>query len=278
MELQALRYAAMVSTMTFEHVVAAHSDYLKRRQIDGDAEERILSFLQWTEPRAEDFNQDVKIILVSSDFSKEIATAVMWLNQRDIDIRCVRLTPYRLDDRLLIDVQQVIPLPEASEYQVKLKEKGQAERAGKSKQWDEQSFMAKLLENKGQSYVEVARFILDWSKDWADDIWWGSGARSGSFIPVFTRNGTGYYVFAVWTYGTVEIQFQWLARRAAFVEEAKRRELRDKLNSIHGVSIPEDALERRPGISLEVFADRQALQVFKETLEWAIDVATEKRG
>ena len=36
--------------------------------------------------------------------------AVLWLNSRDINIRCIRLQPYRADGKTLIDVQQVIPL------------------------------------------------------------------------------------------------------------------------------------------------------------------------
>jgi RecB family endonuclease NucS len=44
MDLQAIRYAAMISTMTFENAVAAHKSYLLVNRIDGDAEEIILNF------------------------------------------------------------------------------------------------------------------------------------------------------------------------------------------------------------------------------------------
>jgi hypothetical protein len=52
----------------------------------------------------------------------------MWLNDRDLDIRCIRLKPYGDDGRVLIDVQQVIPLPEAIEYQVQIRQKDRVER------------------------------------------------------------------------------------------------------------------------------------------------------
>ncbi|WP_228040601.1 hypothetical protein [Nodosilinea sp. LEGE 07088] len=51
-----------------------------------------------------------------------MTTAVMWLNERDLDIRCVRLQPYKLGDELLLDIEQIIPLPEAEEYQVRIRE------------------------------------------------------------------------------------------------------------------------------------------------------------
>ncbi|MFQ3596401.1 MAG: DUF4268 domain-containing protein [Sphingomonadaceae bacterium] len=131
MELQAIRYAAMVSQMTFDQAVEAHARF-RARNGDGEAEaarEAILGFLGWSEPQQDNFGQDVRIILASADFSKELTTSVMWLRERDIDIRCVRLKPNRLEDgRILMEIQQLIPLPEASEFQTQIGAKRQAER------------------------------------------------------------------------------------------------------------------------------------------------------
>lgn len=132
MELQALRYAAMVSTMTFAKAVDAHQRYLTRIGREVDARSAILQHLGWIEPHEEDFAQDVRIVLVSADFSIEITSTVMWLNERDLDIRCVRVQPYKLDNRLLLDIQPIIPLPEAAEYQVQLKDKATESRASKT--------------------------------------------------------------------------------------------------------------------------------------------------
>ena len=112
MELQALRYAAMISTMTFDKAVDYYHDFLQKIGSDDDPESNLLEFLGWDEPDEERFAQDVRVILASADFSKELTTAVMWLNQRDLDIRCIRLQPYSDGDKTLLDVQQVIPLPE----------------------------------------------------------------------------------------------------------------------------------------------------------------------
>ena len=119
MELQALRYAAMVSTMTFEKAVDYYREFLQKIGGDDDPESNLLEFLGWEEPDEERFAQDVRMILASAGFSKELTTAVMWLNQRDLDIRCIRLQPYSDGDKMFLDVQQVIPLPEAEEFQFK---------------------------------------------------------------------------------------------------------------------------------------------------------------
>ena len=128
MELQAIRYAAMVSTLTFERVIEIYNKYLKDNNIDVNAREKILEFLDWEEADEDQFGQDVRIVLASAEFSKELTTAVMWLNDRSLDIRCVRLKPYKDGDRTLLDVQTVIPLPEAETYQVQIREKQQKER------------------------------------------------------------------------------------------------------------------------------------------------------
>lgn len=133
MELQAVRYAAMVSKMTFPEAVHAHSEFLKRLgRGSEDAEQNILDHLGWGEPQEENFASDVKLILASAEFSDELITAVMWLNEHDIDIRCIRLKPFRMDNKIILNVEQIIPLPEAADYQIRIRAKERLERQEKS--------------------------------------------------------------------------------------------------------------------------------------------------
>ena len=133
MEFQALRYAGMVSAMTFDRAEGIHASYLGRIGDNAElAKDRMLAFLQWDEPDQEAFAPDVRIILVSHDFSKELTTAVLWLNDKGLDIRCIRMTPYLDVTKRLVDVQQIIPLPEAQEYQVQIRAKEQSEKKSNS--------------------------------------------------------------------------------------------------------------------------------------------------
>lgn len=129
MELQAIRYAAMVSTMTFDQGVEVFGRYLARTgKGETDARAELLDFLGWDEPNEDAFAQDVRIVLASAEFSREVTTSVLWLIERGIDIRCVRLSPYDFGGRILVDAQQIIPLPELAEYQVRVTEKKRKER------------------------------------------------------------------------------------------------------------------------------------------------------
>lgn len=136
MELQALRYAAMVSTLTFSRATEIYQKYLQSIGSVDVAENMLLDFLGWEEPQEDNFALDVRIILVSADFSKELTTSVMWLNERDIDIRCVRLIPYKHQDQILVDVQQIIPLPEVESYQVKIKQQSEERREARKSSKD----------------------------------------------------------------------------------------------------------------------------------------------
>jgi hypothetical protein len=125
MELQALRYAAMVSAMTFDMAVNAYADDVSSEGVSRErARTDLLNFLGWETAEDGPFANAVRVILVSADFSKEMTTAVLWLNDQGLDIRCFRLRPYKLaDTRVLVHLEQILPLQEASDYQTQLRVK-----------------------------------------------------------------------------------------------------------------------------------------------------------
>ncbi len=120
MELQAIRYAAMVSSMTLDKVIQVYAGIH-----GGDqqlARNEVLEFLQLGSEDEAELTGEVRIVLVSADFSTELTTAVLWLNLHELDITCIRLRPYRMGNDVLIDATQIIPLPEAADYEVKMRE------------------------------------------------------------------------------------------------------------------------------------------------------------
>ena len=167
MELQAIRYAAMVSAMTFENVVEVFEKYLRKLGKEDDARSTLLEFLEWGEPDEDQFAQDVHLVLASAEFSRELTTAVMWLNERDVNITCMRLKPYRDGERLLLDVQQIIPLPEAEEYRVRLREKHEKQRDARRSKRDFTKYDVTIEEetfeqlSKRQAIFTVVKHLCD---------------------------------------------------------------------------------------------------------------------
>ena len=122
-EWQAIKYASYCSNFSPAEIYKHFAEYLGT---DGDdAQIKIEGFIN-CEP--EDLNQKQRIILVAKEFHSEVISAVLWLRESEIDIECIRLTPY-FDQKggLFINSEIIIPLPEAKDY-IQKKESKQKER------------------------------------------------------------------------------------------------------------------------------------------------------
>lgn len=89
------------------------------------------------------------------------------------------------------------------------------------------------------------------------------------FCPVLDLAGRDYWPFVLWTIGRTEIPFRSLMLRPPLDDEGPRREFLRRLNQIPDVSIPEDAITKRPSIRLALLAaSPEALDSFKAALDW----------
>lgn len=151
MELQAIRYAAMVANMTWEQAKNTFKKYINDNNMEADPESKLCEFFGWEHPKEDDFALNVRIILASANFSKEITTSVLWLNERDLDISCVRLSLHKLNDQLVLSADQIIPLPEAENYQIEVRQKRREERVSRSEKKDRSLFSVSY---SGTTYQE----------------------------------------------------------------------------------------------------------------------------
>ncbi|MBN2428763.1 MAG: hypothetical protein JXK94_10540 [Deltaproteobacteria bacterium] len=124
-DLQAIRYAAMVSSMTVEvlipYYVAYRKKYYGEQLTDGEATDQIVEFVE--SDSFTELSNKPRIILCSEGFSQEITATVLWLRESDIDISCVKITPYQVDDQIVIVPKVVIPLEEAKQYLIDIRRK-----------------------------------------------------------------------------------------------------------------------------------------------------------
>src|SRR5207244_3948197 len=79
---------------------------------------------------------------------------------------------------------------------------------GESRQWDEASFFLALSQRRGEQEASVARKLLDWANKHRLRVWWGEGRKDGSFFPMYDNKVGKHFLFSVWTYASVELQFQ----------------------------------------------------------------------
>ena len=116
MELQAIRYAAMISRMTFTQIVAAHQKYLGKHGASQDeidhAETKLREFLGVEFGKVEIRNRP-RIILIAPGFSKEIVTTVLWLIEGGINMECYTAEAYGVEPNILMKIERLLPVPVA---------------------------------------------------------------------------------------------------------------------------------------------------------------------
>ena len=127
MDLQAIRYAGMVSGMTMEQATDAHRRHLESRGQDGtDAESRIQQQLTGDDAQADIDSTNPRIILASGNFSNELTASALWLNKAGVSVTCVKLELYRSGDDFYMEGNRVIPLPKVEGSVIKGPGRGQS--------------------------------------------------------------------------------------------------------------------------------------------------------
>ncbi|MGA7496499.1 MAG: hypothetical protein WBX00_07210 [Isosphaeraceae bacterium] len=137
-----------------------------------------------------------------------------------------------------------------------------------SRQWDEASFFLDLSQRRGEQEAGVARRLLEWANKHGLRVWWGQGKKDGSFLPMYDNKFGKNFLFSVWTYGSVELQFQHM-KTPPFAGEGERKKIAQRLSAI-GLSIPEEALKKRPTFGLSLLKEPAALAKFLEAFDWVL--------
>jgi len=206
----------------------------------------------------------IRLLFVADEIPKELRRIVEFLNEQMIPAEVLAVEIKQFTGK---GYKSLVP-----------RVHGQTEKAiankniniGSKRQWDEESFFKELKSRRSIEEAEIARKILEWARDKLPRFWWGKGKQDGSFYPVLDYNGEQYYPIAIWTYGKIEIQFQYLMTKPSFNDEIKRKELLNQLNQIPGVKISEKSITRRPNIFLSTFKDESSLGMLLETLDWVV--------
>ena len=122
---QALKYAAYCSTLKKAQVLDIFQRYLDQQGDGGDAETKISDFLEEDSLDEVVLNAgtDQRLIFIAASFRREVTAAVLWLLDHRVRAQCFRVIPYGYGEELFIDVQQIIPTPEAEDFMIRMAEK-----------------------------------------------------------------------------------------------------------------------------------------------------------
>ena len=128
---QALKYASYCSTLTTAQIVEIYQRYLSQQGQAEDARSKISEFLD-----APDLDEVVlntgnqqRLLLVAANFRREVTSTALWLLSHGLLIQCFKVTPFRSGSELFLNVEQIIPTPEAKEMMISMAAKEAEEKS-----------------------------------------------------------------------------------------------------------------------------------------------------
>ncbi len=145
----------------------------------------------------------------------------------------------------------------------------EARKGRRVRQWDEDSIFASIKEKCGEEEAQIARELYEWTLQRGWSATFGTGMKDAAWIPAVTVAGNRITPIAVYSYGRIEVLFEYLKKYPPFDNEATRIELMNQLNAIPGVSIRKDSITKRPPFPLALLVNAPgAVQQLKRALEW----------
>jgi hypothetical protein len=205
----------------------------------------------------------VRLLFVADEVPAELRRVVEFLNQQmdPAEVLAVEVKQYAGQG-----MKTLVPRIVGQTTEAQRKKGGPAR---ETRRWDEPSFFRDLEERRGKDEAEAAKRILGWANARDLRIWWGRGKQDGSFFPLVEYRSVTHWLFSVWTYGRVEVQFQHMGK-SPFGERTKRMELLRRLNEIQGIDIPVDKISKRPSIPLHLLTDDAVVGQLLSTWDWVV--------
>lgn len=177
---QSIKYAAYVSSLSKAQVADIFQQYLDRHEGGGNAQQRICEFLE-----VDEFDEVVvnsrnsqRIVLIAANFRREVTATALWLLGNDISVQCFAVTPHAHGDDVLLDIRQIIPVREASEFMIGVARKENDERVSQEVQKVRHTrrlrFWTQTLESLRSSDVRLYANISP-----SQDHWMSAGCGIG---------------------------------------------------------------------------------------------------
>ena len=188
---QALKYTAYVSSLTKTQIVDIYQQYLDRFCGGGNAVARLCEFMEVEDLGEIHLNpgNDQRMIFIAANFRREVTATVLWLLTRGIKAQCFKDTPYMLNEELILDIQQIIPTPEAADFMIGMSTKDNEEKVTHDTQKERHKlryqFWEAALERLRADGVELFRNISPSRGHWLGA---GSGVRHCPYQMIFARD------------------------------------------------------------------------------------------
>jgi len=193
---QALKYASYCANLKKQQVVEIFQRYLNQKaQLEGaepaNAEKVLLEFLQADDLQSVQLNtlKSQRLILVAAHYRKEVTNTVLWLSQFGVICQCFKVTPYQAGAELFLNVEQIIPTPEAADFMIGMMAKEAEEKSASHEQLNRHrlrlAFWEQALEAFSHSNCSLYNNISPGKDHWLSA---GSGLSGMVFSIIFGKS------------------------------------------------------------------------------------------
>ncbi|BFI68898.1 DUF4268 domain-containing protein [Yersinia pseudotuberculosis] len=189
---QALKYAGYCANLRKDQILDIFQLYLDREEPEETrpAAEVMAEFLEYESLDEVLINQirTQRVMMVAANFRKEVTNTALWLMQFGIRAQCFKVTPYRFNDDVFIDIRQVIPTPEAESYMIGMAQKEAEEQSTsgelKTRHHMRKAFWTQTLEKLRHSSCTLYNNISPSTDHWLSA---GSGISGISYNLIFSK-------------------------------------------------------------------------------------------
>jgi Domain of unknown function (DUF4268) len=186
---QALKYASYCSSLSKSQIVAIFQSHLAKNG-GGDAREKIEEFLDKEDYENLILNSgiDQRVILVAAHFRKEVTSTALWLLQHGIRLQCIRATAFDNGGQIFLNMEQIIPTPEAEDFMIKVVEKEKEQQTTERTQLKRVKLRLAFWEQT-LAALEAAGVTRYSNVNPSDDHWLdaGSGLSGVPFTMIFSQ-------------------------------------------------------------------------------------------
>lgn len=193
---QALKYASYCANLKKQQVVEIFQRYLDEQarqeaKESENAQSLLLEFLGAEDLQSVQINtlKSQRLILVAAKYRKEVTNTVLWLSQFGIDCRCFKVTLYQTGDELFLNVEQIIPTPEATDFMIGMIAKEDEEKSASNEQRRSHGLRLEFWEQTLEAFCHSSCRLYD-NISPGRDHWLaaGSGLSGMSFNLIFGKN------------------------------------------------------------------------------------------
>lgn len=122
-DFQALKYVSYMSRRTLKEIIEIYSKYIDDNSLQLDPIQEIMEFLNVDDESLlnDMINNTQRIIIIGKEFDKRVLSVCAWLYENGINVKCISIKPYKYNEEIFIDTNQIIPPEKIEEYYINKK-------------------------------------------------------------------------------------------------------------------------------------------------------------